>query len=550
MGDWNLLGSILEEVHIHSTIVGKIWLTILFIFRMLVLGVAAEDVWDDEQEEFICNTEQPGCRNVCYDQAFPISLIRYWVLQIIFVSSPSLVYMGHALYRLRALEKERQRKKAQIRAELEQLETVIDEHRRLERELRKLEEQKKVNKAPLRGSLLRTYVLHILTRSVVEVGFMVGQFLLYGFDLNPLYKCSRFPCPNIVDCFVSRPTEKTIFMVFMHSIAAVSLFLNILEIFHLGIKKIKQGLYGKHLSEVTEDEISICKSKKNSVQQVCMLSNSSPNKIIPLSSSSYKLIPDQQMDSVGLPAYLPPTPGFKEVQMINDQGQYGKVIATEKHRKSVDHLNTDQHSGQINMHCKQESRYVDRHKMINHIDQYHGQILNRTLPDQHLAEQQEEQHVSALQKRNLSSSSEDSHKKSQRNSCLGSKSCIKSHQSLDQARHSTAHPLRSCLHSSHMELPSALRKYSRVSSCRDFAEDRSDSADSGHRKVSSTSRGLSESRLASDPDSSDSRNGSGSESRRREENSSITPPPPSGRRMSMASRGRQSVVYPLYRLLV
>ncbi|XP_017933271.2 gap junction alpha-10 protein [Manacus vitellinus] len=212
MGDWNLLGSILEEVHIHSTIVGKIWLTILFIFRMLVLGVAAEDVWDDEQSEFICNTEQPGCNNICYDKAFPISLIRYWVLQIIFVSSPSLVYMGHALYRLRALEKERQNRKAHLRAQLEDLEPMLEEHRRVERELRKLEEQKKVNKAPLRGSLLRTYILHILTRSVVEVGFMI---------------------------------EKTIFMVFMNSIAAVSLFLNILEIAHLGLKKIQKSLCGQ-----------------------------------------------------------------------------------------------------------------------------------------------------------------------------------------------------------------------------------------------------------------------------------------------------------------
>ncbi|XP_037248870.1 gap junction alpha-10 protein [Falco rusticolus] len=212
MGDWNLLGSILEEVHIHSTIVGKIWLTILFIFRMLVLGVAAEDVWDDEQSEFICNTEQPGCSNICYDKAFPISLIRYWVLQIIFVSSPSLVYMGHALYRLRALEKERQRRKGHLRAQLEDLEPTSEEHRRVERELRKLEEQKKVHKAPLRGSLLRTYILHILTRSVVEVGFMI---------------------------------EKTIFMVFMNSIAAVSLFLNILEIAHLGLKKIHKSLCGR-----------------------------------------------------------------------------------------------------------------------------------------------------------------------------------------------------------------------------------------------------------------------------------------------------------------
>ncbi|NWH58335.1 CXA10 protein, partial [Geococcyx californianus] len=267
MGDWNLLGSILEEVHIHSTIVGKIWLTILFIFRMLVLGVAAEDVWDDEQSEFICNTEQPGCSNICYDKAFPISLIRYWVLQIIFVSSPSLVYMGHALYRLRALEKERQNRKAHLRAQLEDLEPLPEEHKRVERELRKLEEQKKVNKAPLRGSLLRTYVLHILTRSVVEVGFMIGQYLLYGFHMSPLYKCSRPPCPNTVDCFVSRPTEKTIFMVFMNSIAAVSLFLNILEIAHLGLKKIQKSLYGQpwRLAGPTEEESSLYNSKKSSV---------------------------------------------------------------------------------------------------------------------------------------------------------------------------------------------------------------------------------------------------------------------------------------------
>ncbi|KAM4785781.1 gap junction alpha-10 protein [Cyanocitta cristata] len=285
MGDWNLLGSILEEVHIHSTIVGKIWLTILFIFRMLVLGVAAEDVWDDEQSEFICNTEQPGCNNICYDKAFPISLIRYWVLQIIFVSSPSLVYMGHALYRLRALEKERQNRKADLRAQLEDLEPMLEEHRRVERELRKLEEQKKVNKAPLRGSLLRTYVLHILTRSVVEVGFMIGQYLLYGLHMSPLYKCTRPPCPNTVDCFVSRPTEKTIFMVFMNSIAAVSLFLNILEIAHLGIKKIQKSLCGQPQwpAGPSEEDPGLYISKKSSVvpPPPCLASNASPPRPAP-----------------------------------------------------------------------------------------------------------------------------------------------------------------------------------------------------------------------------------------------------------------------------
>ncbi|KPP71757.1 gap junction alpha-10 protein-like [Scleropages formosus] len=481
MGDWNLLGSILEEVHIHSTIVGKIWLTILFIFRMLVLGVAAEDVWDDEQSEFVCNTEQPGCRNVCYDKAFPISLIRYWVLQIIFVSSPSLVYMGHALYRLRALEKERHRKKAQLKAELEDKEPVLEEHKRIERELRKLEEQKKVSKAPLRGSLLRTYVFHILTRSVVEVGFIVGQYVLYGIGLDPLYKCKRMPCPNSVDCFVSRPTEKTIFMVFMLVIAGVSLFLNLLEISHLGLKKIKESLYGSSGA----DDDSICKSKKNSmVHQVCILTNSSPQKTIQLTHAACTGVPDGQMEP--LPVYMPSAgPAAVDEALRRDSAVGGR----------------DRASG---------SDQRPRHQRQS------VQGERRDTPEN----------------RERSCSSDDS------NGGNGPKGA-------GYPGHCGAQP-KGPTQSSHMEIPAAvrnaLRKQSRVSCYKDFGEDRSDSPDSGHypstRKASFMSRGLSESKLASPPGSPASESGSDSDSKRMTQGESppMTPPPATGRRMSMASR--------------
>uniref|UniRef100_A0A8C8S2Y8 Gap junction protein n=1 Tax=Pelusios castaneus TaxID=367368 RepID=A0A8C8S2Y8_9SAUR len=514
MGDWNLLGSILEEVHIHSTIVGKIWLTILFIFRMLVLGVAAEDVWDDEQSEFVCNTEQPGCSNICYDKAFPISLIRYWVLQIIFVSSPSLVYMGHALYRLRALEKERQKKKAQLRAQLEELEPVLEEHRRMERELRKLEEQKKVNKAPLRGSLLRTYVLHILTRSVVEVGFMIGQYLLYGFQMYPLYKCTRPPCPNTVDCFVSRPTEKTIFMIFMHSIAAVSLFLNILEIIHLGIKKIKKTLHRMQRREamMAEEETSICNLKKNSVvQQVCIMSNSCPQ-------SSYKLLPDHQG---GLPVYLPPAPGYKMLQAPAGHGQLAVGMSAEQRQCSTDKPRSEQHLGQLPHLYRRSERPQES-------EQYHRQLPNQPL---------------GQQPRHPSSSSEETHKQPQQ----GTEGCPRNEQHIPELPRNSVHLAKTPTGASPLEIPQALRnvlrKHSRVGSCKDYGDDHGDSPDSGHnqgnRKASFLSRVLSQSQLGSDSESSDSRNGSSSEGKCREESSPpITPPPPSamGRRMSMVSR--------------
>ncbi|XP_024609643.1 gap junction alpha-3 protein [Neophocaena asiaeorientalis asiaeorientalis] len=230
MGDWSFLGRLLENAQEHSTVVGKVWLTVLFIFRILVLGAAAEEVWGDEQSDFTCNTQQPGCENVCYDRAFPISHVRFWVLQIIFVSTPTLIYLGHVLHLVRMEEKRKEREEERLKADgppLGQDRPPVRDDR---------------GKVRLAGALLRTYVFNIIFKTLFEVGFIAGQYFLYGFQLKPLYRCDRWPCPNTVDCFISRPTEKTIFIVFMLAVACVSLLLNMLEIYHLGWKKLKQGM--------------------------------------------------------------------------------------------------------------------------------------------------------------------------------------------------------------------------------------------------------------------------------------------------------------------
>ncbi|KAM9828163.1 gap junction alpha-3 protein-like isoform X1 [Syngnathus typhle] len=243
MGDWSFLGRLLENAQEHSTVIGKVWLTVLFIFRILVLGAAAEDVWGDEQSDFTCNTQQPGCENVCYDEAFPISHMRFWVLQIIFVSTPTLIYLGHVLHIVRMEEKRRERE---------------DENRKLGRhpgdhdplyhngdsgwKKEKPPIRDEHGKIRIRGALLRTYIFNIIFKTLFEVGFILGQYFLYGFHLRPLYKCRRWPCPNTVDCFISRPTEKTIFIIFMLAVACLSLVLNLLEIYHLGWKKVKQSV--------------------------------------------------------------------------------------------------------------------------------------------------------------------------------------------------------------------------------------------------------------------------------------------------------------------
>ncbi|KAE8627513.1 hypothetical protein XENTR_v10007030 [Xenopus tropicalis] len=247
MGDWSFLGRLLENAQEHSTVIGKVWLTVLFIFRILVLGAAAEEVWGDEQSDFTCNTQQPGCENVCYDKAFPISHIRFWVLQIIFVSTPTLIYLGHVLHIVRMEEKRKEKE--------EELKKCIKGASEKEHLIKGGEKKEKPpirderGKIRIGGALLRTYVFNIIFKTLFEIGFIVGQYFLYGFQLKPLYRCSRWPCPNTVDCFISRPTEKTIFIIFMLVVACVSLLLNMLEIYHLGWKKLKQGMTNRYIPD-------------------------------------------------------------------------------------------------------------------------------------------------------------------------------------------------------------------------------------------------------------------------------------------------------------
>uniref|UniRef100_H3AFY3 Gap junction protein n=2 Tax=Latimeria chalumnae TaxID=7897 RepID=H3AFY3_LATCH len=215
--NWGTLYSVLGGVNKHSTSIGKIWLSVLFIFRIMILIVAAESVWGDEQSDFVCNTLQPGCKNVCYDQFFPVSHIRLWCLQLIFVSTPALLVVMHVAHR-------RHKEKKSILQKNEETK---------ERAIENLKQQK----LRIVGALWWTYTSSIFFRMLFEAGFMYIFYFLYnGFRMPRLVKCDAWPCPNIVDCFISRPTEKTIFTIFMIVVSAVCMVLNVAELVYLIIK--------------------------------------------------------------------------------------------------------------------------------------------------------------------------------------------------------------------------------------------------------------------------------------------------------------------------
>ncbi|KAM4620266.1 gap junction gamma-1 protein-like [Polymixia lowei] len=290
MGDWSILGRFLTEVQNHSTVIGKIWLTMLLIFRILLVTLVGDAVYSDEQSKFTCNTRQPGCNNVCYDTFAPVSHLRFWVFQIVLVSTPSIFYIVYVLQKITKDEKI-EIEKAQVVAgcppalerptrvgvegevamesgcrddEWSSREGEFAEKSQLEEEMRDVGG----DPTQLSSQVLLTYIIHVLLRSIMEIIFLVGQYYLFGFEVPHLFRCETYPCPNRTDCFVSRATEKTIFLNFMFSVSLGCFLLNIVELHYLGWVYIFRVLCSACST--------CCEPERDPVERVGLYSNNNP----------------------------------------------------------------------------------------------------------------------------------------------------------------------------------------------------------------------------------------------------------------------------------
>ncbi|KAG7502798.1 gap junction gamma-1 protein-like [Solea senegalensis] len=257
---WSFLTRLLDEISNHSTFVGKIWLTVLIIFRIVLTAVGGETIYYDEQSKFICNTNQPGCENVCYDAFAPLSHVRFWIFQVIMITTPTIMYLGFAMHKIARMEDTEYRPSRNLKKrrmpivsrgavrDYEEAEDNGEEDPMIAEEI----EQEKPDKAEkekkhdgrrriMRDGLMKVYVCQLMWRSAFEIAFLFGQYILYGFEVMPSYICTRSPCPHTVDCFVSRPTEKSIFLLVMYVVSFLCLLLTVLEILHLGIGGIRDA---------------------------------------------------------------------------------------------------------------------------------------------------------------------------------------------------------------------------------------------------------------------------------------------------------------------
>lgn len=215
--------------------------------RVLTLVLAGYPLYQDEQERFVCNTIQPGCANVCYDLYAPVSLFRFWLVQLATLCLPYVILVVYIVHKV----------SDDLHARL----LTPPGHSRASPLLQIQREP--FGRAPgdetvaQRGAARRftgAYILHLMFRTLLEAGFGAAHYYLFGFYIPRRFLCQHPPCTTQVDCYVSRPTEKSVMLLFMLGVAALSLLLNVLDFINSIKRSVTRKGRKRRMAEEVYDE--------------------------------------------------------------------------------------------------------------------------------------------------------------------------------------------------------------------------------------------------------------------------------------------------------
>ncbi|NXP24579.1 CXD4 protein, partial [Scytalopus superciliaris] len=209
------------------SLLGKIWLMLTILLRMAVIVLAGYPLYQDEQERFVCNTLQPGCSNVCYDLFSPVSHFRFWLIQTVSILLPYAAFSIYVLHKVAVY--------------------LVRRHCLLHgckgskglsspKDIKELCRSAVVNRVEGGADNLSVlnfsgaYTVHLSFRTLLEAAFAAVQYFLFGFLVPERFSCYHSPCTSTVDCYISRPTEKSIMMIFMWGVSSLSFVLSLADL--------------------------------------------------------------------------------------------------------------------------------------------------------------------------------------------------------------------------------------------------------------------------------------------------------------------------------
>uniref|UniRef100_A0A803W9N8 Gap junction protein n=1 Tax=Ficedula albicollis TaxID=59894 RepID=A0A803W9N8_FICAL len=211
------------------SLVGKIWLMLIILLRMAVVVLAGYPLYQDEQERFVCNTLQPGCSNVCYDLFSPISHFRFWLIQTMSILLPYAAFSIYVLHKVAMYM-------VRMHCLGHECKSKQGFGAKSPKGMKGLCKSAVVNRVDCGADNLRVlnfsgaYTVHLFIRTLLEVAFAAVQYFLFGFFVPDRFSCYHSPCTSAVDCYISRPTEKSIMMIFIWGVSSLSFLLSLADL--------------------------------------------------------------------------------------------------------------------------------------------------------------------------------------------------------------------------------------------------------------------------------------------------------------------------------
>jgi len=253
---WHNIERLLQQTAFQSGLSGKFYILLWLCVRMLILLTSISKTFKSELDRFVCDTRFLGCQQMCFNQFSPMSMHRYWELQLICSVTPVIVFVMYAEYVLKDVQKVEDGR-AIVRRTVKKRMGV--DHRRSARSKnsknsqnseKQIFEAKSIDEysdhgdikvtdvkefygkeiVPFRkefhtpAKVVTAYWWTLVVKLMLEVLFSVGQYFIYPYHLvmENEYICTDvYPCQDeSVTCWPVRPFEKT-FMIWMWFIVTI-----------------------------------------------------------------------------------------------------------------------------------------------------------------------------------------------------------------------------------------------------------------------------------------------------------------------------------------
>ncbi|XP_034258032.1 gap junction delta-4 protein-like [Pantherophis guttatus] len=226
---WNAFGFFFIVLNYNVTIVGKIWLSYMALMRLMVILFGAYPVYDDELTALVCNTEESGCSSMCYDAIITISQVRFWFFEFVSVLIPIAVFVMCILH---SVVKQVVKiysypctycKQTKISTIFRGAETIFNDA-----------EKSRISCAAHELAIpdfSRGYAIQLFVRLMIEVGFRISSYCLFGFFVEKFYNCIEEPCPGKITCYIPRSSEKSAMIILLWIVSGFSLTLGLVDLF-------------------------------------------------------------------------------------------------------------------------------------------------------------------------------------------------------------------------------------------------------------------------------------------------------------------------------